>query len=423
MKRLIVLLCLLTFPLAALAANVNPKDFSSATTPLAGTELIPVYQGGAWKKTTAGNVGGVQSFNNRTGAISPAAGDYTAAQVGAYPVVYPTVGVSASADTAAINAALLNGSKHVFISGNATINAPLIVYSNTWLELAPQATITADSAATTNMLQSYAYANGSRTVTDAGITSGAATLTSATASFVSGDVGHTVKVVGAGPAGATYLYATINSVTNSTTAVLNLNAGATVTNASCTIYSRDTNIKITGGTWDRGTVTASNSNAHVLMLRRIDGLVVQDATIKTINSASSKYCIAPGDVTNGVISNITYNSTSDGVHVHGPANNITIRDQFGTTNDDMVAFTSYDNPAAYDDVHGDITNITVDGVYGTAPVTSLIRISGGTGYKTRNVLIRNMYGSSPIGISCHDETWGTVDVSGLVVDGIFGSLP
>lgn len=80
-----------------------------------------------------------------------------------------------------------------------------------------------------------------RTVADAAITSGSATLTSATAAFTSADVGKSVRVAGAGAAGAA-LSTTIASVTNATTVVLTgAPAGTTVSGASLAIgvYTAD----------------------------------------------------------------------------------------------------------------------------------------------------------------------------------------
>lgn len=57
-----------------------------------------------WVNPTGGGSSGVSSFNGRTGAVVPAAGDYTAAQVGARPDTWmPTateIGAIASSDAA-----------------------------------------------------------------------------------------------------------------------------------------------------------------------------------------------------------------------------------------------------------------------------------------------------------------------------------
>lgn len=52
-------------------------------TPTAGSGN-PVSSGGVYNAINALPKGGVTSFNGRSGAVSPQAGDYTAAQVGSY---------------------------------------------------------------------------------------------------------------------------------------------------------------------------------------------------------------------------------------------------------------------------------------------------------------------------------------------------
>lgn len=77
------------------------------------------------------------------------------------------------------------------------------------------------------------------TVTNAAMTAGSPNLTSTGAFNASTDVGKHVRVAGAGTGGKALL-ATIASVTNSNTVVLNVNAAVTVSGATCdfgTVYS------------------------------------------------------------------------------------------------------------------------------------------------------------------------------------------
>lgn len=77
-------------------AQVSISNLPSATTPLAGTEVLPIVQGGVTKKVPASalsgtGVAGVSSFNSRTGAVAPTSGDYSVGQVtGAAPIASPT---------------------------------------------------------------------------------------------------------------------------------------------------------------------------------------------------------------------------------------------------------------------------------------------------------------------------------------------
>lgn len=50
------LLLLLLLPTLVFAADIDPKNFNSAST-LTGTETVPIYQNG-WKKTTVSNIRG-----------------------------------------------------------------------------------------------------------------------------------------------------------------------------------------------------------------------------------------------------------------------------------------------------------------------------------------------------------------------------
>lgn len=68
-------------------------------------------------------------------------------------------------------------------------------------------------------------------VTDGAITSSSATFTSATAAFTSNAVGKSIRVAGAGAAGADLL-TTISAYTNSTTVTLTATAGTTVSGAT-----------------------------------------------------------------------------------------------------------------------------------------------------------------------------------------------
>lgn len=68
-------------------------------------------------------------------------------------------------------------------------------------------------------------------LTDGAITNGSATFTSATAAFTSDAVGKSIRVAGAGPAGADLL-TTISAFTNSTTVTLAASASTTVSGAT-----------------------------------------------------------------------------------------------------------------------------------------------------------------------------------------------
>ena len=65
------------------------SELPAATTPLAGTELVEIVQGGANKQVPASDIGGVQSVNGQTGAVV-----LDAADVGAVSTVVAGSGVT-----------------------------------------------------------------------------------------------------------------------------------------------------------------------------------------------------------------------------------------------------------------------------------------------------------------------------------------
>lgn len=113
----------------------------------------------------------------------------------------------------------------------------------------------------------------SRTVSDAVTTSGSATLTSATALFTAGDVGTLVAGVNI-PAGTT-----IQSVTNSTTAVLSANATASTSSATETFGAITVVYTVSGNSvvrTENGTVTNIASST--------DGLLTQTSDVEQANT-------------------------------------------------------------------------------------------------------------------------------------------
>ena len=131
-----------------------------------------------------------------------------------------------------------------------TSRAPLASPAFTGTPTAPTAaagTNTTQVATTAFALSSYPYVNvksygakgDMRFVVDAAMTSGSTTVTSATIAFTSADVGKSVRVAGAGAAGAD-LYTTVSSVTNGTTAILAASASTPVSSAWIRVATDDT---------------------------------------------------------------------------------------------------------------------------------------------------------------------------------------
>jgi hypothetical protein len=288
------------------------------------------------------------------------------AAAGPVRLLPPPTGVD---DTAAINAVLaaatglyLGGTVQGRRGATYIISAPLLIKSQTTLDMAG-CKIVLKAGSNCNMLQNTAVA-AARLVIDGAMTTATSTLTSAAGAFTSGDVGKAVTVCEAG-SGGTRLVTTIASVTNATTVVLAANAAATVANAWVTIGTRDRNIAIIGGLWDRGANGQGTFgyDANSIRLRRIDGLRCLDIEGASTNG---KYMLSLGDVwdfqVTGTRGHVTF---SDVVHVNGPARHGVIRDSYGEdAGDDIVSLTCSDFwvNASMQDCAGDISDVLVDGV-------------------------------------------------------------
>lgn len=296
---------------------------------------------------------------------------------------------SASANTSAINSALtaaLNaggGTLGIIAPGTYSINAPLVIGSNTTLTLADGVVISLAASSNCHMIENSAV-TAQRTVTDAAITIGTTALSSATAAFTSGDVGRTVSIAGAGggTGGLGPLTAEITAIVSGTQATISVAAHKTVSGASCPIYNRDRNIRVIGGKWDRGTNSGSGANAHSAYFRHVDGLEFE---ANEFVSTGGKYCVSLGSVTNFRCGVGLFDGASDGIHVTGPATRGVITRAAGATDDDMVAFTCGDY-SMYADVAGDITNITVRSLYPNGAKQAL-KILAGAGWLADNIIV------------------------------------
>lgn len=219
------------------------------------------------------------------------------------------------------------------------------------------------------------------TVGDVRAHNGSAALTAADTSGVL--VGDVVSVMGAGTGGSA-LYGTVTAkdASSFTTSVPALaDAGGLTAN----LYrKRIHDVSITGGTWiqDKGLVWAHDPSCDVhnglaFIFRRIDRLTLRDATF-TVSTAlgqtGGRFTLSIGDASNVQASNITLSTTAgDGIHFHGPASDIRIRDTYGyNTGDDLIAFGTQDgaSPTIYDTA-GSFSHVHIDGVHGVSSWSSV----------------------------------------------------
>jgi hypothetical protein len=259
------------------------------------------------------------------------------------------------------------------------------------------------------MLRNFAVAP-QRTVTDAAITIATTTLTSATAAFTSADVGRTV-VVTAGRINSAPLVANIVTVTNSTTVVISVAAGATVSAGTCNIHTRDKNIAIIGGIWDRQTNDGAGYLGHSIRHRHVDGITYRGVEVRsTIGSGDHGFGICPGDVTNVHATNLTGVINSALIQFEGPASHITVDGLYGTTADDTLAFTATEGAgyAPYRDTCGDITDVNISNVSTNCAMAAL-KLTTGDGTFMDRVSARNLTNTSGAGY-----TWAIQNDTGIV---------
>ena len=173
---------------------------------------------------------------------------------------------------------------------------------------------------------------------------------------------------------------------------------------------RDENIEIMGGIWD-GNCDEMGLDAVTELRNRLEtpyrlyvfkGKLIRFAHVDrimlnrmTVRNPVS-YGIQIADVRGFVVRDIFFDynwhyGTTDGVHINGPAFDGVIENLCGTTNDDMVSLTTYDEPHA-EVTLGDIENIVIRNVSSRNGYSG-IRLLAGQDYKLRHVHIDGLYGT------------------------------
>jgi hypothetical protein len=280
-------------------------------------------------------------------------------------------------DTAAVNT-ILAGAAGKIVKGkhgeNYLISGTLIVPSGCTLDMT-NCTVTMSNSATGNMVNNKAMTSVA-TGTDGAMTSGSNILTTA----VTASVGQTVTVSGA-TLGGYILVGLVSAVGGGTITLTDLsggalNAGATVSGATVTVYNRDSNITLRGGTWNRGTAGPASGGRTAFSLRfeGVDGLIIRDMTIK---SGNAKEFIAPANSTNVLVENIVCSVFSSPFQGQGPLKNVTVRNLYGTCGDDVVAFTPNDWPG-YNTTVGDIVDVVVDNINVNSSAANGVKFLGGS---------------------------------------------
>lgn len=204
---------------------------------------------------------------------------------------------------------------------------------------------------------------------------------------------------------------------------------------------RDANIEILGGIWDGncdemgldGEYEAKHRlddpyspklfKGKLIRFAHLDRITLEKLTVR--NPVS--YGIQIGDVRGFVTRDIFFDynwhfGTTDGVHINGPACDGVIENLYGTTNDDLVSLTTYDEAHAEVSI-GDIENVYIHNLSGRNAYSGVRLLSGENCY-LRNVRIDGLYGTyrhHAVIISNHNQRPGTVWFDNLVLENIAAS--
>ena len=201
---------------------------------------------------------------------------------------------------------------------------------------------------------------------------------------------------------------------------------------------RDENIEIIGGIWDGncdemgldGVYEAQHRlddpyspklfKGKLLRFAHVDHISIEKLTVR--NPVS--YGIQIGDVRGFVTRDLYFDynwhfGTTDGVHINGPARDGVIENLYGTTNDDLVSLTTYDEAHAEVSL-GDIENIYIHNLSAKNGFSS-VRLLSGEGYVLKNVRVDGIYGDyrhHAVVISNHNRRPGRVWFDDLVLENI-----
>lgn len=305
------------------------------------------------------------------------------------------------------------------------INGPLIVGSGVTLDLTG-CTLVEVAGSSCNMLQNYSYANPVATASDAAVTSGSNVVT--TSLSAQAVVGQTLIVTGAGAAGNGELVGNISAVGSGTITLTKLDgvaaasASATVTGAAVVLQTRDTEITVRGGSWNRG-ANGPNSGAtrgsavagHSLFFSGVDGLHVD------LDQALSTAGVVFVWVTNASDFDVAVRSSNvvrTAVQIVGPCYQGRVDYVSGHTPDDLVSICGNVYPSQTNTA-GDIVDITIGTVFGQNVGGNLLRFNAGAGCTIDAAKVGAILGTAVNGLIVGDDygfptstggTYGTIDV-------------
>ena len=175
-------------------------------------------------------------------------------------------------------------------------------------------------------------------------------------------------------------------MTGCTVTLLDGNTCNLLKNSTAGTASRNSDITLIGGTWDRGEENAENGTAggavgnavgsHCIEMDGVDRLIIRDIVGA---SGAGKYFIHGSDLVDFTISGVYGNVDSDGVHINGPAYDGVIERVFILTGDDTVAVLTNEGVTyqGYSNTSGPVKNISINDVR-TVSGQSMVKLAGST---------------------------------------------
>ena len=202
---------------------------------------------------------------------------------------------------------------------------------------------------------------------------------------------------------------------------------------------RDDNIEIVGGIWDGNCdqmgLIAEYESEHrlddpyspelfkgkLIRFAHVDRIVLMRMTVKDPVSYGIQIADAYGFVVRDIFFDYNWHfGTTDGVHINGPAYDGVIENLFGTTNDDLVSLTPYDEPHA-EVTKGDIENIYIHNLSARNGYSG-VRLLSGEGYHLKAVRIDGLYGTyrhHAVVISNHNKRPGRCWFDDIVIENVY----
>ena len=347
------------------------------------------------------------SSGNVTGLVGP---DGSAYALGL------SVAPSGTDDTAAINAKLADlrlsslGRSVLKLQPGGTyrISSRLIIGSNTLLD-ARGATIILLPGSNTNMITSWATSNPAATGT-ATTTSGSNVISTALGAVA--QVGQSLTVYGAGGAGTGTLVGIVRSATPTTITLEKFDRGdapatASVTAQTAKLYTRDRDIQIVGGVWNRG-ANGPNSGVgapesavpgHSILMKHVDGLLVD---IERAYSTAGISFVWITDCTRWSASVRDADCVRTVMQIVGPNMAGDIPIVRGACNDDLINICGnvYTDQT---DTCGDIMGVNVGAIQADGVGGSALKLNAGAGCAVNGVSVAHISGRANVGFFVGDD--------------------